>query len=164
MNTRGRKKQSGTSGGPVDSTEGPSVSTDKGPEPMVRRSTRGKAEASTTRKSRVVVTPVKRQVPVKKRPVLRGPKTKTAHVVDEESESSQELEDLDLPVEESDDESQFEIEQLKKKLLGLEANQGSRNPLKAKRSELGPLRETHPQLSPPERRGHPDRGSESRNF
>jgi len=158
MNTRGRKKQSGTSRGPVDSTEGPSVPTGEGPEPVVRRSTRGMAKAPTTRKSRVVVTPVKRQVPIKKKPVARGPKTKTTQILDEESESPQELEDPDLPVEESDDESQLEIERLRAKLLELEANQGSRNPLKAKRSELGPLRETHVMANPPERRGHPTEG------
>ena len=85
-------------------------------------------------------------------------KTRTAHEIDEGSESPHELEDLDLQVEEYDDESQFEIEQLRKKLLELEANQGSRNPLKTKRSELGPLRKTHLQSSPPERRGHPTEG------
>ena len=95
-------KQSEISRGPVDSTEGPSVSTGEVPEPVVRRSTRGKAEVPATRKSRVVVTPVKRRVPVKKRPVVRGPKRKTAHVLDEESESPPDLEDLDLQVEESE--------------------------------------------------------------
>ena len=43
-------KQSEISRGPVDSTEGPSVSTDEGPDPVVRRSTRGKAEVPATRK------------------------------------------------------------------------------------------------------------------
>ena len=76
MNIRGRLKQSEISRGPVNWTEGPSVSTDEGPDPVVRRSTKGKAEVLTTRKSRVVVTPVTRQVPVKKRPVVRGPKRK----------------------------------------------------------------------------------------
>ena len=85
------------------------------------------------------MTPVKRPVLVKKRPVARGPKTKTTQVLDEESESPQELEDLDLPVEESDDESQLEIERLRRKLLELEANQGPRNPLKAKKVRIGTL-------------------------
>ena len=158
MNTRGRLKQSEISRGPVDLTEGPSVSTGEGPEPVVRRSTRGKAEVPATRKSRVVVTPVKRRVSVKKRPVVRGPKRKTAHVLDEESESPPDLEDLDLQVEESDEESQLEIERLRKQLTELEDDQRSCNPLKEKRSELGPLRETRQMSSPPDKVCNPAEG------
>ena len=41
------------------------------------------------------MTPVKKKRPVKKRLIVRGPKTKTAHVSDEKG--SQVLEDRELP-------------------------------------------------------------------
>ena len=160
MNTRGRKKQSGTTRVPVNPAEGPTVSTDARPEPVVKKSTRGRTKVPATQKSRVVVTPVKNAVPMKKKPIARGPKTKTAHVSDEESEGSLIEGDLELPMIETEleDESKLEIERLRKKLLELEADQGSRNPLKAKRSKLEPSRETTQRLSSPDRRGNPTDG------
>ena len=110
------------------------------------------------------MTPVKRRVPVKKRPVVRGPKRKTAQVLDEESVSPPDLEDLDLQVEESDEESQLEIERLRKQLTELKNDQRSCNPLREKGSELGPLRETHQMSSPPDKICNPAEGRTLRTF
>ena len=93
MNTRGRKKQSGTSQVPAGLTESPTVSAESLAVPVAKKQTRKKTKVSASRKSRVVVTPVKKKIPVKKRLVVRGPKTKTAPVSDGESESPQVLED-----------------------------------------------------------------------
>ena len=113
-----------------------------------------------TRKSGVVLTPVKKPVPIKKRLVGRGPKTKTAPVLDEESESSQVLEDQELPTTESESENEFqlEIERLRKKLVEFEVDQRSCNPLKEKRSQLGPEMGTHQMLSPPYKGCNPAEG------
>ena len=161
MNTRGRQKPSGTSQVPVNLTEGPTVSSHV-PEPVVRKS-RAKTKVLVARKSKVVVTPVKKRVPVKKRLTTRGPKTKTTPVSDEESEGSRVLEDpkdLECPIagSESEDESQLEIEQLRKKLVELEADQRSCNSLNEKRSQLGPETGNHHVLSPPAKRCNPVEG------
>ena len=97
------------------------------------------------------MTPVKKQVPVKKRLSMRGPKTQTASVSDKESKSSQVLEDLDFPIVESvsEDESQLEIERLRIKLVKLEADQRSCIPLEEKRLQLVPQTGTHHVRSPP---------------
>ena len=158
MIIRRRKKQSGTSEVPVGGTEGPTVSDEIEIEPVAEKKTRARTKVPVTGKSRVVVTLVRKLIPVKKRLFVRGPKIKTAHVSDEESESPPDLEDLDLPVVESDEESQLEIERLRKKFAELEADQRSSNPLKEKRSQLEPETGTHQILSPPDKRCNPAEG------
>ena len=135
MNTRGRKKQSGTSRVPVNPTEGPAVSTEAESIPAAKKSTGGRTKVPATRKSRVVATPVKKRVPIKKKLTVRGSKTRATPVSNPGSEDSQVVEDQDLLIteSESEDESRLEIERLRMKLVELEADQGSQNLLKAKR-------------------------------
>ena len=59
---------------------------------------------------------------------------------------------------ESEDESQLEIERLRRMLAELEAEQRSCNPLNEKRSQLGPEIGTHQRLSPPDKRCDPAEG------
>ena len=56
------------------------------------------------------------------------------------------------------EESQLEIERLRKQLTELEDDQRSCNSLKEKRSELGPSRETHQMLSPSDKICNPAEG------
>ena len=110
-------------------------------EPAAKKQPKTKSKVPVARKSKVVVTPVKRRVPVKKRATSRVPKKGTTIVSDSESESSQMIEEQKLSQElsvmetESEDESQNQIEQLRQQqqLAELDANQESRNPLKSKR-------------------------------
>ena len=139
MIIRRRKKQSGTSEVPVGGTEGPTVSDEIEIEPVAEKKTRARTKVPVTRKSRVVVTPVRKLVPMKKRLFVRGPKTRTAPVSDKESESSQVLEDRELPATESEceDESQLEIERLRKKLAELEVDQEVLPPIEREKVAVG---------------------------
>ena len=160
MNRRGRRKKTGTSGVPANpSTEpAPTVALDSGP--VAKKQTRTRTIVPATRKGKVVVTPVKKRVPVKRKPTTRVPKTRTAIVSDDETEGSQIFGDRELSVVEtgSEDESRNTMEQLRKLLTVLEANQGSRNPLKSKQSRTVPGIGTHRIPNSPEKRGNPAEG------
>ena len=64
----------------------------------------------------------------KEKPTTRVPKTRTVIIPDDASDGSQSDEDRELSEIESADESQAEIERLKKQLEKLKANQESRKP------------------------------------
>ena len=122
--------------------------------------TRGaKAKVWTVRKTKADVMPAKKRAPPKKKPT-RVPKMDAIVESEEESDSSQILEDpesLDVGSEPKED-SQLKIEQLRKQLAELEANQESRNPLKRNQSRVEPDLGARPELSPPDRRGNPAEG------
>ena len=160
MNTRGRKKQTGTSRVPANQSTGPAPNVAAVPEPVAKKATKVKMKVPVTRKSKVVVTPAKKRVPIKKKPTTRVPKARTAVVSDEESDGSPMSENAELSVigTDSDKESQNQIEKLRNQLAELEANQESRNPLKSKQSRtvLEPGTLGVPRL--PEKHGNPAEG------
>ena len=146
MSTRSRRKPTGTA--TVSDPETVPTAT-------VVKPTRAKAKAPAAEKKKVIVTPIKKRVPPKKKPT-RGPKQGTTVVSEGVSDSSQLLKDPEPSVvgPEPENDSQSRIEQLRKQLAELEANQGSRNPLKRK-----PFRaETEMESDPPDRRGNPAEG------
>ena len=132
MSSRGRRKPTRAALAPVN----PEL--DSPPAVVVARRTRGaKAKAPTARKSKVVVTPAAKRALPKKRPT-RVPKRDTVVASDEESDSSQLLEDPELlAVEsESEDEPQLQIDRLREQLARLEARQESRGQMKLKSPQV----------------------------
>ena len=132
MSTRGRRKLTGAA--PVPGNQDP----DLPPVVVVARQTRGaKAKAPAARKTRVVVTPATKRALLKKKPT-RVPKIGTTVVSEEESDSSQLLEDLESLAVGSghENETQLKIEQLRKQIAKLEAKQESRRQLELKQSQM----------------------------
>ena len=160
MNTRGRRKQTGTTRVPADLNSEPAPNAAKVAEPVAKKQTRPRTKVPTMKKSKVVVTPVKKRVLTKKKITTRVPKTRTALVSEDESEGSQVSEnpELSVVVTDSDGEPQDKIEKLRKQLADLEANQGSRNPLKSKQVRNVPERGTLRVPGSPEKRGNPAEG------
>ena len=124
------------------------------------------ATAGTTRgaktkvpKTRTTEITVKKRAPPKRK-TTRVPKMDAIVESEEESDSSQILEDSErLHVEsETREDSQLKIEQLRKQLAELEANQESRNPLKQNQSRKEPDLGNCSELGPPDRRGNPAEG------
>ena len=93
MNTRGRKKQTGTTRVPANPSAEPVPPVATVSDPVAKKHPRAKSKAPATRKSKVLSTPAKKRVPVKKRTTSRVPKTGTAIISDNESESSQIIDD-----------------------------------------------------------------------
>ena len=132
MSTRGCRKPTGAAPVPVN------PETDSPPAVVVARRTRGaKAKAPTARKSKVSVTPAAKRALLKKRPT-RVPKRDTVVASDEESDSSQLLEDPELLAvgSESEDEIQLQIDRLREQLARLEARQESRRQMKLKSPQV----------------------------
>ena len=122
MSTRGRRKPTEAAPAPLNPEP------DSPPAVVVARQTRGaKAKAPTARKSKVVVTPAAKRALLKKKPT-RVLKWDTVFASDEESDSSQLLEDPELLAvgSESEDETQLQIDRLREQLARLEARQESR--------------------------------------
>ena len=84
-------------------------------EPVVGNQAKVQTRGPVTRQDKLVV--------FKTKPTTRVPKTRTAIVSDNESDCSQSGESRELSEMESDDESQVEIERLRKQLVELRANQ-----------------------------------------
>ena len=97
-------------------------------EPVVRDQTRIQTRVPVAKQNKLVAS--------KTNPTTRVPKTRTAIVSDDESDGSQFCEDRELSEIESDDESQVEIERLRKQLVKLRANQESRKQLKLNQSQF----------------------------
>ena len=134
MSTRGHRKLTGAVPAPVNPDP------DSPPAVVVARQTRGaKAKAPAARKTKVVAKPAKKQALPSKKPT-RVPKADPVVTSDEESDSSQLLEKPEsLAIELGpENDSQLRIEQLRKQLAELEANQESRNPLKRNLSRAEP--------------------------
>ena len=107
MSTRGRRKQTGPSRVPINQNvdQPPDVAGS-----VRTKKTKAKAKVPAARKSKVVATPVKNRAPPRKNPT-RVPKFGTAANLNDESDSSQLLEDPELSVieSESEDDSRLKI-------------------------------------------------------
>ena len=151
MNTRGRRKPTGAAPVPVNPEP------DSPPAVVVARRTRGaKAKAPTARKTKVVVTPVPKRAFLKKKST-RVPKIGTAVVSDEESDSSDILEDPESAAMEPGpkNETQLKVEQLRKQIAELEAKQESHN---EKPPQLASGNESHREPNSLNKRADPTEG------
>ena len=154
MNTKGRRKPTGAA--PVPENQ----DSDSPPTVLAARTTRGaKAKVPAVRKTKIDATTAKKRAPPKKKPT-RVPRMDAIVESEEESDSSQILEDPEsLNVEsEPKEDCQLKIELLRRQLAELEANQQSRNPLKRNPSRMGSDLGARPELSPPDRRSSPAEG------
>ena len=153
MNTRGSRKQVVRSRDPADPSEsaggtGPSVG-----EPVP--STAGTSRAKAPRPKKMVnstITPKKKAAP--SNPRKRATKSRAKIVADVDPVDS-EWSDVEL---ESIVDPDVELERLRKRMAEVEAMKQSRNPLKAKQSQLEIRSQGSRDVSPPERRGNPAEG------
>ena len=127
MITRARSRLMGTVEVPTSRNAGMSsdVALDLGP--VVGNQAKVQTRGPGTRQDKSVVS--------KTKSTTRVPKTRTANVSDNESDGFQSGENRKLSEMESDDESQVEIERLRKQLVKLRANQQSRKQLKSNQSQ-----------------------------
>ena len=117
MITRARTKLMGTLEVPTSRNVETTSDVALNLEPVDKNQTKVRARGPVARKDTMVGS--------KKKPTTRVPKTRTAIIPDDESDGSQFDEDQELSEIESADESQAEIERLKKQLAKLKANQES---------------------------------------
>ena len=122
--TRARTRLMGTLEVPANQNVGPTSDVALNLEPVARNQTKVRTREPVTGQSKLTMSPVRKLVVSKKNPTTRVPRT--AIISDDESDGSQFCEDRELSEMESDDESQVEIERLRKQLAKLKANQESR--------------------------------------
>ena len=152
MSTRGCRKPTGAA--PVNPEP------DSPPAVVVARRTRGaKVKAPTARKSKLSVTPAAKRALLKKRPT-RVTKKDTVVATDEESDSSQLLEDPELLAvgSESEDEIQLQIDRLREQLARLEARQESRRQMKLKSPQVASGNGSHREPRVVNQRADPTEG------
>ena len=164
MSTRGRRKLTGAA--PVPGNQNADLSTNVvvGSKSVASGQRRAKAKVPVARRTKVVLTPVKKRALRRKKPT-RVPKIGTEVVSDAESDSSQLLEDPELlaVVSGSEDEIQSKIDQLRKQLAKLETRQESRRQLKLKSPQFASGDGSHREPNAVNKRADPTGRSESRN-
>ena len=159
MSTRGRGRPTGAAPVPVNQDVDLPLNVVVGSKSVASSQTRARAKVPVARKTKVVVTPVTKRALLRKK--LTGvPKIGTAVVSDEESDSSQFLEDPELLAvgSESEDETQLKIDQLRKQIAKLEARQESRRQLKLKPPQLASGDGSHREPNSLNKRADPTEG------